>query len=239
MDFYYTYLEGRITIPEKPKYYQRGDGLILRENGRYLVVQVGKIEGLTPPDNVGIVNSFVTVHWGNQKSSTRTVFDNFSPTFNEEMYFKISLEKSPKDPKFYEEVKSYLKSRPEIVVYVWLDLQNGSYENIGYMKCNLAEIQGQLPEEKGFYDFENKKQVKFMCRTASVRKRVVSSLIDSANTFILLNFYLMPDYDVKKLDVGDLTKVEGDKIDPMVYKSIKELESSEPYVSHKEVIFSN
>lgn len=235
LDFYYTYLEGRIVIPEKPKYYQKGDGLILRAGGRYMVIQIGKIENLIPPETVGIVNTFVTCQWGNQKSSTRTIFDNYAPTFNEEMYFKISLDKQPNDPKFYEEVKNYLKSRSEITFYVWLDLQNGSYENIGYANCSLSELNGALGEEKSFYDFENKQEVKYKCRVVEVRKRVVSSMVDSANTHITFSFYLMPDYAPEKIDFSELTKVEGDKMDPIVFKAIKDGTASEPYKTHKHV----
>lgn len=236
MDFYYTYLEGRVTIPEKPKYFQKGDSLILRAGGRYLCVQVGKLENIHPPETIGMVNSFVTVHWGNQRNSTRTVMDDFSPTFNEEMHFKISMDKDERDPKFYEELKNYLKSKAEITAYVWLDPKNGGFENIGYCKCTLAEIAAGFMDEKGFYDFENKAQVKKNCRVATVKKQVISSIVESSNTFLNLSFYLFPDYPQDKLDVAELTKVEGDKVDPLVYKAIKDGVSSEPWKTHTSFI---
>lgn len=239
MDFYYTYLEGRISIEEKPKYYQKGDTLILRAGGKYLCVQIASLDNLMVPENVGIVNTFVTCHWGNQRNSTRTIFDSYKPIFNEEMYFKISLDKDEKDPKFYEELKSNLKSKAEITCYVWLDLQNGTCENIGYCSCSLSELNGQLGEEKSFYDFENKKLVKKICRVATIKKRVVSSMIENSNTSLNFSFYMMPDYAPDKLDVSDLTKVEGDKIDPLVYKAIREGHKSEPYKTHMAVVTFN
>ena len=232
MDFYYTYLEGRITIEEKPKFYQSGDTLILRAGARYLCVQIASLDNIMPPENVGIVNTFVTCHWGNQRNTTRTIIDSYKPIFNEEMYFKISLDKDETDPKFYEELKGSLKSKAEITCYVWLDLQNGSFENLGYCSCSLSELQGQLGEEKSFYDFENKKLVKYTCRVATLKKRVVSSMLENSNTTLNLSFYLMPDYSPDKLDVSDLTKVEGDKIDPLVFKAIRDGPKSEPWKTH-------
>jgi hypothetical protein len=236
MDFYYTYLEGRITIEEKPKFTQRGDFMIMRSYSKYLCINVGKIENLIPPENIGIVNTFVTVHWGNQKSATRTILDNYSPTFNEEMYFKIALEKGEKDPGFFDEVRAVLKSTPEIVLYVWLDLGNGQCENIGYSKCTLSELQDQMLEEKGFYDFENKVQVKRLCRVVNARRRVVSSTLDNSNTHLNVSFWLIPDYPTEKIDVSELVKVEGDKMDPLVFKAIREGHESQPFKVHQQVV---
>ena len=200
MDFYYTYLEGRITIPEKPKYYQKGDGPNHASVGSVPVRADTEDRETSCRLRMSALSTPSSLFTG-VTSATRpeTVFDNYAPVFNEEMYFKISLDKNEADPKFYEELKNNLKSKSEITAYVWLDLQNGQFENIGYVNCSLSELNGQLAEEKSFYDFELKKAVKHYCRVAGLRKRVVSSMIDNSNTHLNLSFYLMPDYKPDKL----------------------------------------
>ena len=43
------------------------------------------------PDDRGVINSYVTVTWGNSSKKTKTIQDTSKPEFNEEMTFKIPL----------------------------------------------------------------------------------------------------------------------------------------------------
>jgi hypothetical protein len=46
------------------------------------------------PDDRGVINSFVTVTWGNSQKKTQIIRDTSKPEFNEEMVFKIPITNS-------------------------------------------------------------------------------------------------------------------------------------------------
>lgn len=235
LDHYFTYLEGRVRISEQPKYRQQGEFLVLKENGHYLCLTIGRIENLTLPENVGIPNTFVTAHWGNQVNQTRTIYDHYSPTFNQTLYFKIPISGDLNEKKAVQKMHEELKSKPIVTLYLWLDLKNGSNENVGFLRFCIgdlfdSEIQSM---EKTFTDLKKRKKVSRICRVAHLKRKVVSSLISSGNTQLNFSFWLMPDSLNEEL--RQLKEHQGDKIDPFVYKAIKDGTKSELYIQYIQV----
>jgi centrosomal protein CEP76 len=54
------------------------------------------VNNILPPDDRGVVNSFVTVTCGNETKKTVTIYDNQKPEFSEEMMFRIPITKRKK-----------------------------------------------------------------------------------------------------------------------------------------------
>ena len=123
------------------------------------------------------------------------------------MYFKIAMGKAKSAEEKLKIFMDELKSKPEITLYIWLDLGNGSYENIGYVKFSLKELlQSKEIEnvEKQFFDFTKKKRISYNCKVAQLQKKVISAIVPSSNTRLYFSFWFMPMVPGSESKLGEL-----------------------------------
>lgn len=133
-----------------------------------------------------------------------------------------------------------LRSKPTITLYIWLDFKNGEYRNIGYIKFSLNGLATKRPKliQKSFYDFQQKKMVILNCEHFELREKVISAISAGSSSNMTFSVYFMPNLNKKYVKLSQLEDFEGDKLDPIIYKAIKNGKKSELFSNYLSVRIS-
>mmetsp|Transcript_7155 Transcript_7155/g.13106 ORF Transcript_7155/g.13106 Transcript_7155/m.13106 type:complete len:873 (+) Transcript_7155:138-2756(+) len=188
------FAKGRISIASMPKYRQLGEILHLSSKEQYLCVKVLRVDNLLLPSERGVVNSFVTVEWGNSVKTSRTIYDSFKPIYNETFHFPIIINASLKGDrvKRNKAIMNELVQRNFIQFCVWAIDEEGFNDSLGSSIFSLNEIQSGTGTEITFYDDDFGNYTFFKVKVKSTKKQLTSPFsMGGTSSFIYFEAYLL------------------------------------------------
>lgn len=192
------FAKGRITISSEPKYRQLGEILHLSSKEQYLCVKVMRIDNLLLPSERGVVNSFVTVEWGNQVKTSRVCYDSFKPIYNEVFHFPIiiSSKLSTDRVKRSKAILNELTQRNSILFSAWAADEEGFNDSLGSVTFSLSELQTGKAREITFYDDDFENYTFMKVKVKSCKKQLTSPFfLGGSGSFIYFEVYLLYDHE--------------------------------------------
>jgi hypothetical protein len=176
------------------------------------------------------------VDWNGKRKRTRTIFDNYSPSFNEEIFYKIPIQggglkdkKGELRPEGLKQLAKTLESHNEIYVSVWIDPKNGVFEFIGQAVINLKELNKGVKKTLKFYDRKKKKECEQEIRQVNVQCKLVSGFNKEMNTSVNLELMLFPFLNEQDFTFEEISRKSGTRINPLIQGILEKETDSDNY----------
>lgn len=169
----------------------------------------------------------MTIEWSGRQKRTRIIFDNFSPTFNEDIFFRIPIDGGLKNKKgdFRKEglqkLGRILENNNEIILSVWVDSRKGNYEFIGQSILKIRELMKGVERPLKFYDKKARKERKEPTRQVELSLPLVSGYSTDMNTNISVSLLLFPFIDETQFSFGNVPLKSISKLSPTLDNLLK------------------
>lgn len=145
-------IEGSISVAYLPKYRQAGESLVISKNDQYLVLIINKVNAFEAIADLGDPMVWVTIEWSGITRTSRLIR---KPLLNETFYFKMNVNSSqlngPKS-ELTELLTDELNTKPEVIVSVWADSNNGQVEFLGLQSVSLRKLGNTKFADRTFTD---------------------------------------------------------------------------------------
>ena len=161
--------------------------------------------------------------------------DNYSPSFNEDIFYKIPLQgglktgKGELRPEALKQLGRTLEAHNEVQISVWIDPRNGVFEFIGQAKVKLKELSKGLKKSLTFYDRKKKKECRQDTRQVEIQCKLVSGFNKEMNTSVSLELVMFPFLDESEFTFGEVPSKSITRINPLVHGLLERKFDSEAY----------
>lgn len=204
---YYVSVEGFVNIPNRPRYRQSGENVVLFSSKKYLCINIMRVENIRPAETRGIVDSFISVEWCGIVQRTRTIKENNNPSFNETIYFQVPMsEEYIRDPeKYVQKINEEFVSKNEMIFNLMIEGDDNTYDNLGIAFFHLSDLKNGDRQQKKYFADDLKTEKKYVSRIYTGKSKLVSAFSLSNNTYVHYEAWFLDDFPAI-IDFGEKKK---------------------------------
>ncbi len=207
-------VEGFVNIPNRPKYRQSGENVVLLSKCKYLCMRIMRVENIRPPEIRGIVDSFISVEWCGLVQRTRTVKENNNPTFDETLYFQVpmNVEYIENPEKYIQKINDEFVSKGEVTFNLMIEGDDNTYDNLGISFFHLSSLkETDVRQQRSYFADDLRQKRNYISRIYTGKNKLTSAFSLSNNTYVHYEAWFLQDFP-ETVDFGEKKKEKGDKI---------------------------
>jgi len=222
-------VKGRFNLMMKSKYQQTGEVVVLRSDEQYICVNVMRVDNVVLAQDRGIVNSIVTVEWSGQTKQTRTVYNSYSPAYNETCFFPMIVPEGAKSraKEYIKCVQEDLQTHSSITFNLFELGADDNKNSLGSCTFFFDSLDEGKPDDRTYYDERTEQNVTTRQRIWSGRRDLSTPFVSGGGTsHLYFEVYVLFEHE-KELQYAGLREKYQDKLPDKDWSYLDRLWDSE------------